>query len=83
MELLRVGIGEVKVAEGEIRLVTYGIGSCVAIVLYDPITKIGGFAHCLLPFGDGPELKYPRNAVNAMLKTMIEKVRIRRQLLLK
>ncbi|OGC41418.1 hypothetical protein A2Y85_02575 [candidate division WOR-3 bacterium RBG_13_43_14] len=73
MESLRVGIGEVKVADGEAKLVTYGIGSCVAIILYDPVIKVGGFAHCLLPFGDGPELKYPRNAINAMLKAMIDK----------
>ena len=73
MESVRVGIGEMKVEEGDARLVAYGIGSCVAIIMYDPVLKVGAFAHCLLPSGDGPEFKYPRNAINAMLKSMIEK----------
>jgi chemotaxis protein CheD len=30
-------------------LVTYGLGSCVAIVLYDPAKRIGGMAHIMLP----------------------------------
>ncbi len=30
-------------------LVTVGLGSCVAIVLYDPVARIGGMAHVLLP----------------------------------
>ncbi len=80
---LRIGIGEVRVADGDTRLVTYGIGSCVAIILYDSVGKIGGFAHCLLPFGDGPELKYPRNAINAMVKMMLDKGARRKDLIAK
>lgn len=30
-------------------LVTVGLGSCVAIVLYDPVARVGGMAHVLLP----------------------------------
>ena len=30
-------------------LVTYGLGSCVAIVLYDPVKRLGGLAHIMLP----------------------------------
>jgi chemotaxis protein CheD len=30
-------------------LVTYGLGSCVAIILYDPAKKLGGMAHIMLP----------------------------------
>jgi chemotaxis protein CheD len=30
-------------------LVTFGLGSCVAIVLHDPIAQVGGMAHVLLP----------------------------------
>jgi chemotaxis protein CheD len=28
---------------------TIGLGSCVAIILHDPVAKIGGLAHVLLP----------------------------------
>jgi len=30
-------------------LVTLGLGSCVGICLYDPISKVAGMAHCMLP----------------------------------
>jgi chemotaxis protein CheD len=30
-------------------LVAYGLGSCVAICLYDPVVKVGGMLHALLP----------------------------------
>lgn len=30
-------------------ITTLGLGSCVGIALYDPITKIGGLAHVMLP----------------------------------
>ena len=30
-------------------LTTLGLGSCVGVALYDPVTKIGGLLHCMLP----------------------------------
>lgn len=30
-------------------IVTYSLGSCVGLVLYDPVVKVGGMVHCLLP----------------------------------
>ncbi|NIQ96492.1 MAG: chemotaxis protein CheD [Desulfuromonadales bacterium] len=45
----RVGISEFKVAAGPAVLVTYGLGSCLGITLYDPEQRIGGLAHTLLP----------------------------------
>jgi chemotaxis protein CheD len=30
-------------------LVVYGLGSCIAVCLYDPSAKIGGVLHALLP----------------------------------
>ena len=34
---------------GDAVLVTHGLGSCVAMVLYDPVARAGGLAHLLLP----------------------------------
>jgi len=45
----RVGISEYRVAEAPDVLVTYGLGSCLGITLYDPEAKVGGLAHTLLP----------------------------------
>jgi chemotaxis protein CheD len=30
-------------------LIAYGLGSCVAVCLYDPLTRVGGMLHALLP----------------------------------
>ncbi|MCW8130059.1 MAG: chemotaxis protein CheD [Planctomycetota bacterium] len=30
-------------------IVTYSLGSCVGLALYDPAIKVGGMVHCLLP----------------------------------
>lgn len=45
----RVGISEYKIASVPAELVTYGLGSCLGITLYDPEKNIGGLAHTLLP----------------------------------
>ena len=66
----RVGIGEIRVEQGDGVLSAYGIGSCVVIVLYDREAKIGGLAHCLLPFGNEGSLKYPKGAISELIKQM-------------
>ncbi len=45
-----VGISEMKVSNqpGDV-IVTYSLGSCVGLVLYDPIIRVGGMIHCMLP----------------------------------
>jgi chemotaxis protein CheD len=30
-------------------LVTYSLGSCVGLALFDPVAKVGGLIHCMLP----------------------------------
>lgn len=47
--LIHVGIGQVRVARSPARLVCVGIGSCVALALWDSSTKIGGMVHIMLP----------------------------------
>lgn len=48
-ERLRVGIAEIKFGRAPEVLVTYGLGSCLSITLYDPRTRTGAMAHTLLP----------------------------------
>ncbi len=47
----RVGIADLAAAT-EGTLTTIGLGSCVAIVLYDAQARVGGLAHVLLPARD-------------------------------
>ena len=64
----RVGIGDLKVEQGEIVLSAYGVGSCVVITLYNAEKQIGGLAHILLPSGSDHSWKYPQGAIAEMIK---------------
>ncbi len=67
-----VGIGEFRVAKGAV-LKTIGLGSCISIALYDPLVKVGGLAHVMLPRssnGTKRSAKYADHAVEMMLEAM-------------
>ena len=44
-----VGVAQWAVDRGDTVLVTLGLGSCVAVVLYDPVPKVGALLHLMLP----------------------------------
>lgn len=44
-----VGIAEMKIGTQEDVLVTYALGSCLGIVIYDPVAKVAGLLHVMLP----------------------------------
>jgi chemotaxis protein CheD len=44
-----VKVADYAVAGGSTLLITVGLGSCVAIALYDSQAHVGGLAHVLLP----------------------------------
>ncbi len=45
-----VGISDMKISNvpGDL-LITYSLGSCVGLALYDPDLHLGGLIHCMLP----------------------------------
>jgi chemotaxis protein CheD len=45
-----IGVADMAVSNdpGE-DLITYSLGSCIAVVIYDPIVKVGGMLHYMLP----------------------------------
>ena len=63
---LTVGIADMKFARQEGILITYALGSCVGISLYDPMIKLGALVHIMLPevygTGDGNIFKYAYRA---------------------
>lgn len=67
-----VKIADLAVAREPAVITTHGLGSCLAIILYDPQAKVGGLAHVMLP---SPELvknqtnvaKFPATAIEAMV----------------
>ena len=48
-EKLTVGISDWKICGSPDSLVTYALGSCVGICLYDKNSRIAGLAHIMLP----------------------------------
>ena len=50
MTLVVVGIGECEASNNlDTTLITYALGSCIGLAVFDPKTKIGGLLHVLLP----------------------------------
>lgn len=56
-EEIKVRISDYKLATYPDTLITIALGSCVGIAIYDPITKIGGLSHVMLP--DSSMFKQP------------------------
>lgn len=48
-ELIRVGMADYKVGKAPATLISYGLGSCIGVSLYDPQAKVGGLLHIMLP----------------------------------
>jgi chemotaxis protein CheD len=68
-------IGEAKVAGPGNVLFTIGLGSCVAITLFDPEVRVGGLAHAMLPDPangrrNTPATRFASTAVPTLLEMM-------------
>lgn len=48
-EIIKVGMADLKICKSPDALTTLGLGSCVGIAVRDPVTKVGGLAHIMLP----------------------------------
>ncbi|MEG1971621.1 MAG: chemotaxis protein CheD [Oscillospiraceae bacterium] len=73
--MITIGIGELDAARSPDVLVTYALGSCVGICLLDPITKIAGLAHIMLPSSQElssskPSFKFADIAIPALITKM-------------
>lgn len=54
MSLEVVGIADARVSrDPDIVLVTYALGSCVAVAIHDPVVQVGGLLHFMLPESKG------------------------------
>ncbi len=86
-----VGISDMKVSSNPADvLVTYSIGSCIGLSLYDPVAGIGGLAHCMLPLSRIDALKARENpymftdtGVQAILQAVFDLGARRRHLVAK
>jgi chemotaxis protein CheD len=45
-----VGVGDLSVSNNvSITLSTYALGSCIGVIAYDPVVRVGGLLHLMLP----------------------------------
>lgn len=53
-----IGIGQMKISQDRKDiLVAANLGSCLGISVYDPMQKVGGMIHCLLPISKSDPAK--------------------------
>ena len=53
MNKIIVNIGDMKISSNPDEcLITYALGSCLGIAIYDPFAKVGGMLHIMLPNSD-------------------------------
>ena len=47
---IMVGIADMKIsADPDSLMITHALGSCLGIIIYDPVVKVAGFLHAMLP----------------------------------
>ncbi len=64
-QMIKVGMADLNICKSPDAITTLGLGSCIGIALYDPVTKIGGLAHIMLPDSTIPIL--PSLRIQALL----------------
>lgn len=70
----KIGIGDMKVLRQEGTLITYALGSCVGITLYDPVIKLGGLLHVMLPQSNGSADASPYKFADTGIREMLRKM---------
>lgn len=75
-KIITVGMADLKVCQSPNGLTTLGLGSCVGVVLYDPITKVSGMLHLMLPDStkirnNGNIAKFADTGIDELLRQIV------------
>lgn len=73
-EEIKIGIGDMKVLRQSGTLITYALGSCIGITLYDPVIKLGGLLHIMLPKAGDQGAATPFKFADTGIREMIRKM---------
>lgn len=75
---IKVGMADLNTCESPDSITTLGLGSCVGVVLWDPLVKVCGMAHIMLP--DSTAItknqnlaKFADTGIEELLKKVLEK----------
>jgi chemotaxis protein CheD len=75
MNNLAVGLGEIKVSRNpQDVLVAFGLGSCVGIGLFDPVVRVGGMLHAVLPKNNNNNDANSAKFVDTGLRLLLDQV---------
>ena len=71
---ITIGIADMKMAQSHGMLITYALGSCIGICLYDQKIKLAALIHIMLPLNMEPgrknTMKYADTGIRETLKMM-------------
>jgi chemotaxis protein CheD len=71
---IKVGIADMKMIKGEGVLITYALGSCIGICLYDKEIRLGALVHIMLPInmeaGRTNTMKYADTGLKETIRQM-------------
>jgi chemotaxis protein CheD len=75
-DVVNVGLAELKVTNGDGTLASFGLGSCVAVAMFDPVRRVGGLAHVMLPESRGRDSeltpgKFADTAIDTLAKELV------------
>lgn len=85
---IKVGMADLNICKSPDMITTLGLGSCIGIALYDPVAKIGGLAHIMLP--DSTQMRNNQNiakfadtGIEALVKKMVSAGAVKSRLVAK
>jgi len=70
-----IGMSEIHIAKGPVKMICLGLGSCIGFCLYDPTTNITGMVHIMLPSSNNHDVKdklgkYADTAIPELLRQL-------------
>ncbi|TAH69610.1 MAG: chemotaxis protein CheD [Anaerolineaceae bacterium] len=73
---IKVGMADANVCKPPDVIATLGLGSCVGIILYDPVKKIAGLVHIMLPdstkiLNNANKYKFADTGIDSLIKDMV------------
>ena len=71
-EIIKVGIADLKTCKSPDGVMTLGLGSCVGIAIRDPMLKVGGLVHIMLP--DSKAITTGQHSIAKFADTGIEEL---------
>lgn len=74
--VIKVGMADLNVCKAPDSLTTLGLGSCIGLTLYDPVAKVGGMVHYMLPdstkvSNNANKAKFADTGIEELLKKVV------------